>query len=44
MSLTIFGKILKIKFNENSSSGSRGVPCGKTDGQTDMTKWYFITV
>jgi len=23
-----------IKFNENPSSGSRVVPCGRTDGQT----------
>jgi hypothetical protein len=28
-----FRKILK--FHENSSSGSRVVPCGRTDGQTD---------
>jgi hypothetical protein len=26
------------KFHENPSSGSRVVPCGRTDGQTDMTK------
>jgi len=23
--------------NDNVSSGSRGVPCGRIDGQTDMT-------
>jgi len=27
-----------MKFLENASSGSRVVPCGLTDGQTDMTK------
>jgi len=37
-----FRKYLNIKFHENSSSGSRVVPCGRaggrTDRQTDMTK------
>ena len=27
-----------IKFNENPSSGCGVVPCGRADGQTDMTK------
>ena len=27
-----------IKFNENPSSGSRAVPCGRTDRQKDTTK------
>ena len=27
-----------IKFHENPSSGSPVLPCGRTDGQTDMTK------
>ena len=27
-----------IKFHQNPSSGSRVVPCGRTEGQTDMTK------
>jgi len=27
-----------IKCHENPSSGSRVVPCGQTDRQTDMTK------
>ena len=27
-----------IKFHENPSSGSRVVPCGQTDGLTDMAK------
>ena len=30
----IFEKYSNIKFNGNSSSGSRVVPCGQTDGQT----------
>jgi hypothetical protein len=35
---TVFEKYAKTKFRENPSSGSRVVPCGQTDGQTDMTK------
>jgi len=31
-------KYSNIKFHKNLSSGSRVVPCGKTEGQTDMTK------
>jgi hypothetical protein len=31
-------KSSNIKFHENPSSGSRVVPCGQTDGRTDMTK------
>jgi hypothetical protein len=34
----IFKKSSNIKFHENPSSGSRVVPCRRTDGQTDMTK------
>ena len=34
----IFEKYSNIKFHENPSSKSRVVPCGQTDGQTDMTK------
>jgi len=39
----IFEKYSNIRFHENPSSESRGVPCGRTDGrttdgQTDMTK------
>ena len=34
----IFEKYTNAKFHENPSSGSRDVPSGKTDGQTDMTK------
>ena len=35
---TYYRKKLSIKFHENPSSGSRGLPCGKTDRQIDMTK------
>ena len=31
----IFEKYSNIKFHENPSSGSRVVPCGQKDGQTD---------
>jgi hypothetical protein len=34
----IFEKCLNIKFHENPSSGSGVVPCGRTDGRTDMRK------
>jgi hypothetical protein len=38
----IFEKFPNIKFLENTTIGSRVVPCGQTDrqtgGQTDMTK------
>jgi tRNA U38,U39,U40 pseudouridine synthase TruA len=34
----IFGKFSNIKFHENPSSGSRVVPCGRTDRRLDMTK------
>jgi hypothetical protein len=33
----IFEKYSDIKFHENPSLGSR-VPCGRADGQTDITK------
>jgi len=32
------GKNSNIKFHENLSSGSRGVPWRQEDGQTNMTK------
>ena len=35
-SLHILAKYLNIKFHENTSSGSRVVPCRWTDRQTDM--------
>jgi hypothetical protein len=35
---TYFRKILNIKFRENLSRVSLVIPCGQTDGQTDMTK------
>jgi len=34
----IFEKSSNIKFHENLSSGSRVVPCGRTDRRTDMAK------
>ena len=34
----IFKKYSNIKFNENPTSKSRGVPCRRMDGQADMTK------
>jgi len=33
-----FEKYSNIKFHENRSSDSLIVPCGQTDGRTDMTK------
>jgi len=38
VSRLIFEKYSNIKYHENPSSGSRVVPCGRTDGWTDMTK------
>jgi hypothetical protein len=35
ISLQILAKYSNITFNENHSSGSRVVPCGKTGGRTD---------
>jgi hypothetical protein len=32
----IFEKVSNIKFHQNPYSGSRVVPCRRTDGQTDM--------
>ena len=34
----IFEKYLHTKFHQNTSSGSRVVPCGRTDRQMDTTK------
>jgi len=34
----ILEKYSNIKFQEYHSSGSRVVPCGLTEGQTDMMK------
>jgi hypothetical protein len=36
--LTDFRKIIKYKLHENLSTGSGVVPCGQTDGRTDMAK------
>jgi hypothetical protein len=33
-----FLKNTRIKFKENPSSGSRVVPCGRTDRRTDVSK------
>jgi hypothetical protein len=33
-----YGKCSNMKFHENPSAGSPVVPCGYTDGRTDMTK------
>jgi hypothetical protein len=33
-----FEKYSNIELNENPFSGSRVVPCGRTDGRTEMTK------
>ena len=34
----ILEKYPNIKFHENPFSGIRVVPCGQTDGRTEMTK------
>jgi hypothetical protein len=34
----ILKKPINIKFHENLSSGSRVLPCGRTEGQIDTTK------
>jgi len=31
-------KSSNLKFNETSYGGSRDIPCGEADGQSDMTK------
>ena len=46
---TDFRNLIKFRFQENPFSGSRVVPCGQTDVQTDMTKLivhfsYFANV
>ena len=35
-------KYLNIKFNENPSHGSRGVPCGWMDGWTDVIEFTVV--
>jgi len=35
--LQIFKKHSNIKFLKNPSGGGRVVPCGRTDGQTNIT-------
>ena len=34
----VFEKRSNIKFHQDPSIGCRVIPCGQTDGQTDMTK------
>jgi len=36
--LTYFYKYSNVKFNEYPFSGIRFVPCGETDGRTDITE------
>ena len=38
----VFEKFSDIKFHENASSENLVVPCGQTDGRTDMTKLFAI--
>jgi len=38
----VFEKSSNIKFHENPFHGSRIVPCGRTDRQTDVTKLLVI--
>ena len=38
----IFEKCSNMKFHENPSSGNRVVPCGRSDGRTDMTKLIVV--
>jgi hypothetical protein len=40
----IFERCYKIKFHENSSSGRRVVPCGRTDGQTWRSQYSLFTI
>jgi len=38
----IFEKYSNITFHENPSNGSSVVPCGQTDGRTDMTRLTVV--
>jgi hypothetical protein len=38
LSRNVFEKISYTKFQQNPSGGSRVVPCGWTEGRTDVTK------
>jgi hypothetical protein len=39
---TDFRKVLNIIFNENPSTGSRTVPCGRAEGRTDRMKLIVV--
>jgi len=36
----IFGKSSNIKFHKNPSSGSRAVPCGRTEGHDEANSRF----
>ena len=38
LSRNVFEKVSYTKFQQNPSGGSRVVPCGRTEGRTDVTK------
>jgi len=38
----IFRKSSDIKFHDNPSSGSSVVPCGRTQGLTDLISFFYV--
>jgi len=42
--IRIFKKHKNIKFHKNLSGGSRVVPCGRTDGQTNITNKSLFAI
>ena len=42
LSQEILEKYSSVKFHKNPSSGSQVVPCGLTEGQTDITKRIIV--
>jgi Ni,Fe-hydrogenase III component G len=42
VSRQIFERYSDMKFQENPSTGSRVVPCGHTDRETDLTKLIVV--